>query len=101
MTITKFSSQYDAKTKSSFTVQIDGPSYAQVIKGQGYFIIPNPQSKFVSFSKANKDTCLGDIVSDIIPEYTNEQYANDYGDRHLGTGKTVREYMRDNLRIKV
>lgn len=92
--------QFDAKTGTQFTATITGPSYEQKIVGEGYFIIPNPDSKYVSHSKHRKDTCLGDIVSDIIPNYTNEQYCKDYGDRLTGMGVTVREYMANNLRLK-
>lgn len=94
--------QFDAKTGELFTVEIEGPSYAQRIVSDGYFIIVNPHSKFVFFSKKRYDICFGDIVSDIIPEYTNQQYANDYGDKMTGyNNMTVREYMQKNCRMNV
>lgn len=111
-------SQFDARTGQFFTAEIEGPSYAQRIVGAGYFILINPDSKHVSFSKTCHDICMGDIVSDIIPNYTNEQYMNDYGSRLIsvpcntetdpdkmpkydGTKMmTIKEYMRDNCRMK-
>lgn len=101
--------QFDAKTGKDFTAVVTGPSYAQRIEGPGYFIIVNTDSKYVSFSKSKHDICFGDIVSDIIPSYTNEQYAKDYGDRVIteGTmamsapeGMTVREYVAKYCRKK-
>jgi hypothetical protein len=95
-----YSTQYDALTKSSFTVKIVGPSFAQKIEGEGWFIIPG-SGNLVSFSKAKKDCCLGDIASDIIPDYSNEDYIRDYGARQLGGDSgTVEEYCRKNLRIR-
>lgn len=91
--------QFDAKTGGQFTTEITGPSFQQVISGPGYFIIPTDKGT-VSFSKGRHDACVGDIVSDIIPNYTIEQYAADYGDRVLGIGKTVREFLHDNLRVR-
>lgn len=99
-------SQFDAKTNQFFTTQIthngspDKP-YGFRIVGAGYYVIINPDSKYVSFSKSNRDICFGDIVSDIIHEYTNQQYCNDYGNKLTGTGKTVREYMQQNCRMEV
>ena len=84
-----------------FVAEITGPSYDQKIVGPGYFIIMNPGSKHVSFSKGNHDVCFGDTVSDIIPEYTNEQYIEDYGHRVISTGQTLREYAKSNLRMAV
>ena len=92
--------QFDAKTGGSFTVEISGPSYSQKIEGVGYFVIVNPNSKHVSFSKSRHDICFGDIVSDIIPDYTNQQYANDYGSRITGMGKTVKEYIQQECRMR-
>lgn len=94
-------SQFDAATGGTFTAEIDGPSFSQRIIGDGFFIIVNPNSKHVSFSKSRHDICFGDIVSAIIPEYTNQQFADDYGDRMLAGGQTVREYMRENCRMEI
>jgi hypothetical protein len=94
-------SQFDAKTGSMFTTEITDFSHSNRIIGEGYFVIINPDSKHVSFSKAKHDICLGDIVSDIIPNYTNQQYANDYGDRLTGMGLTVREFMQKNCRMNI
>lgn len=94
-------SQFDSKTGNFFTAEITGPSYEQKIIGNGYFVIVEPHSKHVSFSKHRHDICFGDIVSDIIPNYTNQQYANDYGDKLTGTGLTVREYMQKNCRMDI
>ena len=93
--------QYDAKTEQFFTTEITDFSHSNRILGDGYYVIVNPDSKFVSFSKHHLDVCFGDIVSDIIPDYTNQQYANDYGDKMTGIGKTVREYMRENCRMQI
>jgi hypothetical protein len=93
--------QFDTKTNSMFTAEVLGPSYEQYISGDGYFIIVNPNSKFVSFSKHKHDICFGDIISDIIKEYTNQQYCDDYGKRLLGTGQTIKEYMINNCRMKL
>lgn len=93
--------QFDARTCLLFTTEIIGPSYAQVISGEGYFIIINPNSRLVSFSKVRHDICFGDIVSDIIPGYTNQQYANDYGTKPTGMGKSVREYMQQNCKMNI
>ena len=97
-------SQFDAKTRQYFTSEVVGPSYAQRIEGDGYFIIVNPNSEYASFSKKRHDICFGDIVSDIIHNYTNQQYANDYGSRHLGgdlSEWTVREYLQRNLGMDI
>lgn len=91
--------QFDALTGRSFTTELTDDF--KIITGNGYFIIPNPNSKHVSFSKGRKDSCLGDIVSDIIPNYTNEDYAKDYGDRMTGVGKTVKEFLIENLKINL
>lgn len=93
--------QFDTLTKSQFTAEVVGPSFDQKITGRGYFIIVNPNSKYVSFSKNHTDICFGDIASDIIPNYTNQQYAEDYGDRQIGTGNTVREYMQQNCGMNI
>jgi len=90
-----------------------------------YFIIVNPDSEFVSFSETNHDICFGDQVPEIIPNYTNKQYADAYGDRVITypcmtdisrepeferirinaetktISKTIREYMRENCRMHV
>lgn len=92
--------QYDSYNKKFITVEITGPTYAQKIKGDGYFIIINPDSDFVSFSKSKKDTCLGDITLNVIPNYTNQQFADDYGDRRTGMGITVRQYMQRNCKMR-
>lgn len=94
-------SQFDAHNKESITVEIAGPFYNQVIKGEGYFIIPNPQSKHVSFCKGRKDTCLGDVTKNIIPDYTNQQYADEYGSRLTGIGVTVKEHMMKVGRYRI
>lgn len=94
-------SQFDAKTGQFFTTEVTNYAHSNKILGEGYYIIVNPNSKYVSFSKENKDVCFGDIVSDIIPEYTNQQYANDYGDKLTGVGITVREYMQVNCRMDI
>lgn len=93
--------QFDAHNKRSITVEIVGPSYAQRIEGDGYFIIVNPNSKHVSFSKAKHDVCLGDVTENIIPNYTNQQYADDYGSRLTGIGLTVKEFMQKNCRMNI
>ena len=93
--------QFDAKTHNFFTTQITNFSHSNRIVGDGYFVIINPHSEYVSFSKSNQDICLGDIVSDIIPNYTNQQYADDYGDKFTGLGLTVREYMQKNCRMNI
>lgn len=46
-----------------------------------YYIIVNPNSKYVSFSKSKHDICFGDKVSGIIKEYTNAQYIAEFGSR--------------------
>ena len=93
--------QFDAKTGEQFTTEIEGPSYAQKIVGEGYFILINPDSKHVSFCKQRRDICFGDIVSDIIPNYTNQQYCDDYGDKMTGyNNMTVRQYMQVNCRMR-
>ncbi len=98
--------QFDAKTKGFFTTEIDhhglvGQEDGWHILGEGYYVIVNPDSKYVSFCKAKKDICFGDIVSDIIPNYTNQQYVDDYGDKLTGVGKTVREHMKENCRMDI
>lgn len=93
--------QFDAKTQSTFTAKVTDFSHSNRIIGQGYFIIVNPDSKFVSFSKSHTNICFGDIVSNIIPNYTNQQYADDYGDKLTGMGLTVREYMQKNCRMDI
>ncbi len=98
--------QFDAKTRSQFTTEIKscgtpGKEYSHQIIGEGYYIIVNPHSKYVSFSKNHHDVCFGDIVSDIIKEYTNQQYADDYGNRLTGVGKTIRQYMIENCRMNI
>lgn len=94
-------SQFDAHNQQRINVNITGPTFAQKIEGKGYFIIVNPDSNFVSFSKSRHDICLGDVTADIIHEYTNQQYANEYGSRLTGMGLTVREYMQKNCRMDV
>lgn len=73
--------QFDSATNSFFTAEISGPSYSQRIEGAGYFVIINPDSKHVSFSKHRHDICFGDIVSKVIPNYTNADYIRDYGSK--------------------
>ena len=90
---------FDTHNKKQITVNVIGPSYDQTIVGDGYFIIINPDSKHVSFSKSRKDVCLGDVTADIIPDYTNQQYADEYGDRYTGMGLTVKEFMTKNCRM--
>lgn len=92
---------FDRHNKKQITVEIVGPSYEQKIVGEGYFIIINPDSKFVSFSKSKKDVCLGDVTKDIIPNYTNQQFADEYGDRRTGLGKSVREFMQQECRMDI
>ena len=46
------STQFDSHNQKQITVNITGPSYEQKIDGDGVFIIINPDSKFVSFSKS-------------------------------------------------
>lgn len=99
-------SQFDTVTNSIFTTEIEyngtiGNEYGGRITGKGYFVIVNPDSEYVSFSKNKHNICFGDIVSDIIPDYTNQQYANDYGDRLLGNKQTVREYMQQNCGMDI
>lgn len=92
---------YDAHNKESITVDIEGPSYAQRIKGDGFFILVNPGSKYASFSKHKQGVCFGDITKNIIPDYTNQQFADEYGDRLTGLGLTVKEYMQNNCRMDI
>ena len=92
--------QVDAKTGTQFTTEITNLTHSNRILGDGYFVIVNPHSNRVSFSKSYHDICFGDIVSDIIPNYTNQQYANDYGNRLTGMGLTVKEYMQQNCRMR-
>jgi hypothetical protein len=97
-TITKL----DCHNKGQITVEITGPSYNQRIAGAGYFIIINPQSEHVSFSKSNHDTCVDNLTADIIPGYTNQQFADEYGNEFVAElGITVKEYMSRNLRMIV
>lgn len=91
--------QFDAHNNKRMDITIEGPSFAQLITGNGYFIIVNPDSKHVSFSKSRHDICFGDITENIIPDYTNQQYATEYGDRLTGMGVTVKEYMQRNCRM--
>jgi hypothetical protein len=93
--------QFDAHNNRQVTFEINGPSYNQVISGDGYFIIVNPNSKYVSFSKGRKDVCFGDVTTNIIPDYTNQQYADEYGSRLTGMGKTVKEYMQQECRMNI
>lgn len=94
-------SQFDAHNNQPITVEIVGPSYEQKIIGEGYFIIINPDSKHVSFSKSHHDICFGDVTKEIIPDYTNQQFATEYGDRLTGyEGMTVKEYMQQNCRMR-
>lgn len=98
--------QFDAKTRKMFTTEVEHNGtpqapYGYHITGDGYYVIVNPNSKYVSFSKMNRDVCFGDIVSDIIKEYTNQQYADDYGNKVTGIGKTVRQYMIENCRMDI
>jgi len=83
-----------------------------------YFIIVNPDSKFVSFGNSKHDICFGHTSNDVIKEYTNQQYANDFGHeiinvpfntetdlykmpRYNGIKKmTVKEYMQQNCRMR-
>lgn len=93
---------FDAHNGQSITVDIDGPDYSQRIDGDGWFIIIEPNSKFVSFSKHRHDVCFGDVTKAIIPDYTNQQFANEYGDRLTGyNGMTVKEYMVKNCRMDI
>lgn len=84
-----------------------------------YYIIVNPNSKHVSFCNEKKDICFGDTVPNIIPNYTNQQYANDYGDRVISVPSntetdpyksprydgfeqmTIREYMQVNCKMDI
>jgi hypothetical protein len=91
---------FDAHNNAQITVDIEGSYFPRIIS-EGYYIIPNPSSKHVSFSKHRADSCLGDITANIIPDYTNAQYAAEYGDRLTGMGCTVREFMVKNLRIEI
>jgi len=91
---------FDAHNQQQITVELTCHGYKPVIMGSGYFIIPNPGSKYVSFSKAAHDSCIGDITAEVIPDYTNQQYADEYGDRVTGMNLTVREYMRRLCRTK-
>lgn len=93
--------QFDAHNKESITVEVVGPSYQQRIDGQGYFIIANPDSKFVCFSKVRHDLCFGDVTKDVIPEYTNQQYADEYGHRLTGMGSTMKEYLQRQCRMNI
>jgi hypothetical protein len=93
--------QFDAKAGAQFTTEITDFNHSNRILGDGYFVIVNPNSKHVSFSKSYHDICFGDIVSDIIPNYTNQDYANDYGNKLTGVGKTVKEYMQQNCRMNI
>jgi len=93
--------QFDAHNKKHLTVELVGPSYELKIKGEGVFIIINPHGKFVSFSKSCHDACLGDVTEKVIHEYTNQQYADEYGDRMTGLGMTVRQYMQINCRMDI
>ncbi len=92
---------FDAHNQKQITVNIVGPSYQQYISGPGYFIIVQPDSKFVSFSKSRHDICFGDVTEEIIHEYTNQQFADEYGDRLTGIGLTLKEYMRKNCRMDI
>lgn len=83
---------FDAKTGANFTAEIVGPPYDRRIIGEGYFIIIEPNSKYVSFSKSKHDICYGHIVSDIIHEYTNEQYVKDYRDILFNDGKKYSDW---------
>ena len=83
-----------------------------------YFIIVNPDSKFVSFTNSKHDICFGHTSNDVIKEYTNQQYADDFGHeiinvpyntekdlykmpRYDGIKKmTVKEYMQQNCRMR-
>lgn len=98
MTVT----QFDAHNGEQITTTLTGPDYAPVIDGPGYFIIPNAYGAKagVSFSKGRHDACLGDITLNVIPDYTNDQYAAEYGHRYMDNGMTVLEYMQQNLRLK-
>lgn len=92
--------QFDAHNNRPITIEIVGPSFAQRIEGKGYFIIVNPNSTYVSFSKSRHDICLGDVTENIIPNYTNQDYANEYGSRTTGyKGMTVKQYMQQNCRM--
>ena len=91
---------FDAHNNAQITVDIEG-DYFPRITGEGYYIIPQPGSKHVSFSKHRTDSCLGDITANIIPDYTNAQYAAEYGDRFTVIGCTVIEFMVKNLIIKL
>lgn len=98
--VTVPTTQFDARTGKLFTAEVMPAGLNDYIVGEGYYIIVNPDSKHASFSKTRHDICFGDIVSDIIPEYTNQQYADDYGNRLTKSGKTIREYMQDNCRMR-
>lgn len=92
---------FDAHNKEQITTELTGPSYDQKIIGEGYFILINPDSKYVSFSKSKHDICLGDVTKNIIPDYTNQQFADEYGDRLTGMGKTVKQFMQQNCRMNI
>lgn len=93
---------FDAHNNQPITVDIVGPSFAQKIVGEGYFIIINPDSRYATFSKSKYNVCMGDVTKNIIPNYTNQQYADEYGDRLTGyLGMTVKEYMQKNCRMKI
>lgn len=77
--------------------------YSPNILFMNYFIIVNPASNFVSFSTTNHNVCFGDTVPAVIKEYTNLQYANDYGERLISytwggklITKSIRQYMKED-----
>ncbi len=97
-------SQFDSHNNKFIEVEITGPSYNQRIVGEGYFIIVSG-GKHISFSKGRHDVCFGDITTDIIPDYTVQQYADEYGDKYgdklTGLGVTVREYLKNYCRYSL
>lgn len=94
--------QFDAHNNEPITVEVVGPSYAQRIEGEGYFILINPDSPHVSFSKGRHNICFGDVTKNIIPNYTNQQFANEYGSRMTGyNNMTIKEYMQINCRMNI
>lgn len=92
---------YDAHNGKSITVDVREGTEGQVIYGDGWFIIINPNSKYVSFSKQKHDVCFGDVTLNIIKEYTNQQFADEYGSRLTGLGMTVKEFMQRNCRMDI
>lgn len=88
---------FDSHNAKMIEVDIRG-THSQIIHGDGYFIIPNGAGGQCSFCKECRDTCLGDVTMDIIPDYTIQQYSDEYGNRATGMGITVREFLQVNMR---